>query len=264
MRKATDKDGNWIFDGFADEYDAVRNAYVPELIDDVLAYAALRHDDLVLEVGCGPGTATRQFAPRVPHLTAIEPGPRVAMLARRNTKTFGNVLIETALFDDWDGPGERFGLVFGARSFQWLDPATCFRKTAAHLRSAGALALFWHWPVMDGTGFFQDVQEAYDTGWPRQPDGRPPPPVIDRIEKWRAIIDAAPEFHPCDVRRYAWEREYDAETYIRLMRTWPDHCRLEDATREKLEAHIGRIIERAGGTVTPRYETGLFLTRRTT
>jgi len=253
---------DWVFDAFADEYDAVRNAYVPELIDDVIEYAALRHDDLVLEVGCGPGTATRQFAGRVPHLMAVEPGPRVAMLARRNTKKFKNVLIENALFEKWDGPAGRFGLVFGARSFHWLDPETRFKKTACHLRPGGALALFWHWPVIDGTGFFADVQEAYDEGWPRTPDDKPPARVSARIEKWRAIIDAAPEFEPCEVRRYAWEREYDAPTYVRLMRTWPDHVALEDTTRENLEAHVTRIIERAGGTVTPRYETGLFLTHR--
>ena len=51
----------WIFDACAEEYHAVRRSYVPELIDDVVAFARLGPDDRVLDVGCGPGTATVQL-----------------------------------------------------------------------------------------------------------------------------------------------------------------------------------------------------------
>lgn len=251
----------WVFDACAEEYAAVRRGYVPELIDDVVAYAALGDGDRVLEVGCGPGTATVQLAPRVPHLTALEPGPRLAELARRTTRELGNVDVVHAPFETWDGPDGAFGLVVGARSFHWIDPDTRFEKAARHLRPGGALALFWHWPRHEEGGFIDDVQEAYDRWWPRDEDPSPPPRVDVRVARWKATIEEADGFGPVTVRRYPWERRFDAPTYVRLMNTWSDHRALRADLRSGMERHVAEIIERAGAEVVVRYETAAFLAR---
>jgi SAM-dependent methyltransferase len=251
----------WIFDPCADEYTAVRRGYVPELIDDVVSYAALGPDDRVLEVGCGPGTATVQLAPRVPRMTCLEPGPQLAALAREAVRDLPHVEVVNEPLETWDGPEGAYALIAGARSFHWIAPDLRFARSARLLRPRGALALWWHWPRHEEGGFIDDVQEAYDRWWPRDEDPSPPPRVDQRVARWVGTLEAAPELGPVEVRRYPWQRTFDAETYVRLMNTWSDHRALPHDLREGMEAHVTEIIERSGGAVVVRYETALFLTR---
>ena len=255
------------FDVLAHEYDAVRRAYVPELIDDVLAFAQLGDSDHVLEVGCGPGTATRLFAPRVPRLTAVEPSARFVDIARENLAAHAHVDVEHARFEEWDGPTEHFALLYGARSFQWIPAEARFARPARHLCAGGTLALFWHWPVIPDGSFLAEVQDLCDVVWPPRRDGTPrlgtPRRGVDeRVATWSARFSETDRFGAVDVRRYPWSRTYDEATFLRLMNTWPLHRHLEDATRTELESKVRGIFDRRGGEVVGDYETALFLARR--
>lgn len=68
------------FDAGAALYDAVRPSYPDVLADDLLATAGRR----VLEIGAGTGKATVVFARRGASIVAIEPGPSLAAVLRRN------------------------------------------------------------------------------------------------------------------------------------------------------------------------------------
>jgi SAM-dependent methyltransferase len=67
------------FDAQAELYDAVRPLYPDALADDVIARGGRR----VLEIGTGTGQATVVFARRGASIVAIEPGPRLAAVLRR-------------------------------------------------------------------------------------------------------------------------------------------------------------------------------------
>jgi len=78
------------FDASAALYDAARPGYPDALADDLLATAGRR----VLEIGAGTGKATVVFARRGASIVAIEPGPSLAVVLRRNVA--GNACVPLA------------------------------------------------------------------------------------------------------------------------------------------------------------------------
>jgi Methyltransferase domain len=72
-----------LFDSVAGLYDATRQSYPAQIVDALLATAAIGPGAAVLEIGCGTGQLTRQLAGRGLHVTAIDIGPAMADAARR-------------------------------------------------------------------------------------------------------------------------------------------------------------------------------------
>jgi len=70
-----------LFDSVAELYDAARQSYPAEIVDAVLANAAVRRGGAVLEIGCGTGQLTQPLAGRALNLTAIDIGPAMVQVA---------------------------------------------------------------------------------------------------------------------------------------------------------------------------------------
>ena len=130
-----------VFDEVAAEYDRHRPAYPDELIDQACLVAGLGPGDPVLEIGCGTGQLTRGLLARGLHVTAVEPGPSLIALARRNLAGTGAVDFVSATFEDAPLPRERFSAVFCASAFHWIDPEVSWQKAAGVLVRDGTLAL---------------------------------------------------------------------------------------------------------------------------
>src|SRR2546430_7122914 len=131
-----------VFGEVADVYDRVRPGYPDALVDDVLGYAQADPAP-ALEVGAGTGKATAAFAARSVPVTAVEPDAAMAaVLARRVADTPG-VTVVVSSFEEYPPP-QRFGLLFSADAWHWMDPAVRWQRAAAALREWGTLALFWH------------------------------------------------------------------------------------------------------------------------
>src|SRR3954468_21406374 len=102
------------FDRVAELYDRVRPTYPPELIDAVAALGPR-----VLEIGPGTGQATRALADRGLDVTAVELGPNLAEVVRRNVPE-AHVVNED--FERWEPDHADFGVVAAFTSFHWLGP----------------------------------------------------------------------------------------------------------------------------------------------
>jgi len=127
------------FDSVAGLYDATRQGYPPELVDEVCTTAGLGPGAAVLEIGCGTGQLTRQLAGRGFSLTAIDIGAAMVETARRNVPD-PLVRFEVCSFEDFPGNGP-FDLIVSATAFHWVDPSVGWVKTARLLRRGGWLAL---------------------------------------------------------------------------------------------------------------------------
>src|SRR3712207_9472293 len=77
-----------IFDEDAERYDRARPGYPPALFDDLAALAGIGPGCRVLEIGCGTGQATVPLAERGCEVVAVELGPQMAAVARRNLARF--------------------------------------------------------------------------------------------------------------------------------------------------------------------------------
>jgi SAM-dependent methyltransferase len=256
------------FDEDAELYDRARPGYPPELYDDLAELAGAGPGSRVLEVGCGTGKATVPLAERGCRITAVEAGPNMAAVARRNLAGagFGDgtgagagaaaVEVVTADFESWPLPEEPFDAVVSAAAFHWIDPAVRMAKAAAALRPGGALAVVRSQHVRGGTEeFFIEVQRCYERFDPDTPPGL----------RLRAAADIDGSDHGEEVarsglfgttvfRRHEVDLTYTTSAYLDLLRTYSGHRALPEAARNGLLRCIANLIDGTyGGRVTKRY-----------
>jgi SAM-dependent methyltransferase len=248
-----------VFNQVADLYDRLRPGYPDALFGDLVAITGLDEQSAVLEVGCGPGQATRSLAKLRCSVTAVEPGPELAALARRNLDAFPNVEVETSRFEDWDDRGRRFDLIVAASSWHWVDPSTGWRKAHEVLRPVGWMALLGHvtvrWPdepeVYAETA---DLHERYSPGNPAWGH----PPLEDEVratsEGWGPIEGPGGWFGPTITRWYPAVQWFDGAGFADLLRTNSIYQRLDDDIRDPLlDAIAERIRTRMGNRAPRRY-----------
>jgi ubiquinone/menaquinone biosynthesis C-methylase UbiE len=128
-----------LFDSVAGRYDATRQGYPAEIVDTVVANAAIGPGASVLEIGCGTGQLTRQLAGRALSLTAIDIGAAMVEAAERNVAD-AKARFQVCSFEDFAGGGS-FDLIVSATAFHWVDPHVGLAKAARLLRPGGWLAL---------------------------------------------------------------------------------------------------------------------------
>ena len=68
---------SWQFDDAAQLYDEVRPRYPEEIVERIIAFAALPTHAHIFEVGCGTGQMTLPFARRGHTMVALDQGERL-------------------------------------------------------------------------------------------------------------------------------------------------------------------------------------------
>lgn len=257
-----------VFNEVPELYDRVRPGYPDELFADLVAITGMHGQSAVLEVGCGTGKATRSLAKLGCSVTAVEPGPELAELARRNLETSSNVEIETSTFEEWDDRGRHFDAVVAASSWHWVDPSIGWRRAYEVLRPGGWMALLANIVVrrpgeLEVYAETADLHEHYSPG---NPDWGHPP-LEDEIratnEGWGLAEGPGDLFGPTTVRWYPTVQWLDGATFADLLRSASIYRRLDRGIREPLlDAIAERIRTRAGDRAPRRYLTVLRVGQR--
>jgi SAM-dependent methyltransferase len=254
------------FGTVAETYDAARPSYPDGLIGDVVAYAGAGPGTRALEVGAGTGKATVLFAERGLAIHALEPSAAMAAVGRRHCVGFPDVTFEAADFES-ASPGNGYTLVYAAQSWHWVDPERRYALARRALAGGGALAAFWNrvdWSrcalraALDAA--YADAGVTLDDHGPMCP-GAPSP--LDLGDEWVPQIATAAGFAAAEIRHYAWNCDYGAAEYARLLATHSDHIVLDEPRREALLTGIVETIDRCGGTIQLPYVTILCLARAT-
>jgi SAM-dependent methyltransferase len=252
------------FNEDAERYDRARPRYPVRMFDD-LAAAGVAPGARVLEIGCGTGQATVALAERGYRIVAVELGPDMAAVARRNLAAFDSVEVVTAAFEEWPLPGEPFDVVFSATAFHWVDPAVRVAKSADALRPGGVLATVATHHIAGGTwteAFFAEIQRLYQRFDPSTPPGLRLQTARDIVEDDRELTSSG-RFGPASFHRYEWELPYSTADYLDLLLTYSGHRALPDARQSVLLDAIARLIDGDhGGRVVKRYLTELRIARR--
>ena len=232
-------------------YDRTRPAYPGALVARIVAASPGRD---VLDVGCGTGTAARQFEAAGCAVLGVEPDERMAGFARR-----AGTAVEVATFEAWGPAGRRFDAVVAGTAWHWVDPVAGAAKAARVLRPGGVLAAFWHVPQPPST-----VAEASAAAYRRVvPD--PPFPVsanAQPLDGYRALCDRAADgireaggFGEPEQWRFDWERSYTREEWLDQLPTSGALTRLPHAQLAEVLAGVGAAIDAIGGSLTVSYTT---------
>ena len=252
-----------VFDEVPALYDRVRPGYPDELFADLAAITGLDERTSVLEVGCGTGQATRSLAALVGSVTAVEPGPGLAALARQRLTACSNVVVETASFEDWDDRGRRFDVLVAASSWHWVDPSIGWRRAVDVLRPGGWMAILGHVVVRrpDEPEVYAETADLHERFVPGNPDwGHPPLEAEIRAtgEGWGPPNEPGDLFGPTIVRWYPTVQWFDGQGFADLLRSTSTYRRIDPDVREPLlDAIAERIRTRMHDRAPRRYLTVL-------
>ncbi len=250
------------FDRVADLYEWVRPGYPESVFERILAFSGVGSSARLLEVGTGTGKATLPLAQRGFDILGLEPGGRLAEIARARLAQFPTVEIRTVSFEEWDEPIGAFDLVFIAQAFHWLAPDQRLSKLARTLRRPGVLAVFGNCAALAPGPLSDSVQVAYrqhaevlcDRDHTHSWYASPESPILRELR-------ASPVFTDPHGEVTTWERTLSSSDYCDLLATHSDHSTLPgDQLRELLTA-VRTAIDRHGGVTRVVYKTGLFLAR---
>ena len=254
-----------VFDEIAADYDRHRPLYPDQLIDRACQVAGISSGDAVLEIGCGSGQLTRGLLARGLHVTALEPGPSLIALARKNLP--GEVEFVNARFEDASLPRERFAAVFCASAFHWIDPEVSWQKTADVLVPGGTLALIQYCGLEEPqTKPDQDAVLAVlgriapdaAASWPSYRDLDA---TLAGVEQRRGNVsqawswlgshdlardDAARLFGPADIAVMPKRIEQTPDQLNAVLGTLSFYARLSPGQRQALEHEYQALYERLG------------------
>jgi SAM-dependent methyltransferase len=242
-------------------YDRARPRY-PERVFDVLRdRCGLRPGTAVLEIGPGPGLATRRLLELgASPLVAVEPNKALAEYLDGSTE--GAVSIVQAPFEEADLPESSFDLGTAASSFHWVEPDVGLEKVRRLLRPGGWWAMWWN---VHGEENPEDPFHVATSPLLEPLEGRPwnrrrpfAPDIEGRIADLRAAGFEDPEAEL--IRRRA---TFDARRIRDLYSTFSPIARLPDAERETLLDAVADVAEREfGGVVERPILTPLYTARR--
>ncbi|MFC7383998.1 class I SAM-dependent methyltransferase [Sphaerisporangium rhizosphaerae] len=254
------------FDSAASLYQRARPDYPDELYSDLRAITGIEPPAHLLEVGCGPGTATPPLARAGFPITAVELGGALAEEARRRLAAFPGVSVITAPFEEWEPPaGVRFDLLYAATAWKWVDPTVKYAKAAALLPSGGHLAVWdaQHAFPADFDPFFTEIQQVYDEMGEGDGSLWPPPTPEDQPDSTAEEFEASGHFSVVATRRYVWALRYTAEEYIALLDTFSGHIAMRPDRRDHLYREIrARLAARPDGRLTRHWLAVLTVGRR--
>lgn len=249
------------FDNFAQEYDSSRPMYVTELFKDLFAYSAISSESHVLEIGMGTGKASEAILDSGCHLVGLEPGIHLAEAANRKFQKYSNISVVNSTFQDYECRNGYFDLIYAATAFHWIPEEYGYRRVYELLKDGGAFARFAYHAGADKKRkeLTAQIQECYRkyTSW-----GEAAKEYSEEDAKNLAQIARKYGFTDIQHKMYYFTKDFTADEYMGLLRTYPDHMKIEDGNRRKLFQEIHSAIVRNGGVITVYYTMDLEMARK--
>ena len=228
----------------ATAYDAVRPRYPQALIREVVAIAHLTHTSTLLEIGCGPATATLAFAPLDCPMHCLEPNPDFYELACRNCQPYPNVTIQNTSFEEWSLEPSQFDAVIAATSFHWISPEIAYPKAAQALRENGHLILLWNKELQPTEEVWQRLSGIYHEHAPALAKPYETEDIQSNIlQGLGQLVLESGQFKDLIAGQAKSEVVYTTDQYLTLLNTYSPYLELEPSTKTALFAELRNTID---------------------
>lgn len=235
---------NW-YSQVADAYNRVRPRYPTQLIDRTVELAKLPADAIILEVGCGPGTATTAFAQLGFSMVCLEPSQEAFQLARQNCAPYPDVEIRNTTFEEWELETERFNAVLAATSFHWVSPEIGYSKAAAALKDNGSLILLWNTALEPNDEVYQVLNEVYQTQVPSlaQFHEEQRGSQEEHLRRFGQMVIDSGQFKNLVSEQLMCEVTYSIDDYLALLSTYSPYIALDPQNRNSLFEGLKEVLE---------------------
>ena len=249
------------FDNTSVGYDKSRPAYPKDLYQDIFKYKCIDKQSNVLEIGLGTGKATQPILETQCCLVGIEPGENMADIAKERFKNYSNFSVYIDTLQTYHCPNERYDLIFSATAFHWISEEYGYRRVYELLKSGGAFARFAYHAGSDKKrkALTEDIQRLYDV---YLSETKAPKKFGEEEAKRVAEIAKKYGFADVEYKLYQFTKDFTADEYMELLKTYPNHMALESGNREKLFKGIHSAINNHGGIITVYYTLDLELARK--
>ena len=245
------------FDKSAGDYLKSRSEYPIELIKYIIEAANLRSDSQILEVGCGSGQATIEFAARGYNIIAIDPAKQALELLAERCQKFPNVSLQQATFETFESPDSVFDLIISAQAFHWVEPTVVAKKMYPLLRPSGHVMLFWHMQDVEIGSPQAQLQALNSRYFDSYPTMNPPEYSREFLDAMIQILCQDPRIREPLVKEYIWERTYERADFLSLYRSWSRYAILSDSVKEQIEEDLEKHLDSLFSKPATQYRTCL-------
>lgn len=257
---------NASFDVFAETYHSVRPGYPAQLYVDIRELCEIGSNLRLLEIGAGSGIATVELAKFGGHVVAIEPGSRLAAIAKKQTEGFPNVKVVEETFESFESL-ERFDAVLAFTAYHWIDEGIKYSKVLDLLDDTGSLVLIWNSFFLKDSAVTAEVNRAYHE---YLPDAYPDESTIEEVNKGvlsklhRREQEVVQNLllYTVALRKYYTAYNYNAETYPKLLNTFSKIAEVSDEKRQKFFERISEIVSKHGTISVPVLTTLIICKKR--
>ncbi|MEH2117920.1 class I SAM-dependent methyltransferase [Nostoc sp.] len=249
----------------AEAYNKARPRYPQDLIQQVVEVAQLSTDSKILEVGCGPGTATVALAQLGCSMICLEPNPDFFQLAQQNCQPYSNVEIHNTSFEEWELKPFEFDAVLAATSFHWISPEVGYPKAANALQQNGYLILLWNKELQPSHEVYQTLSQVYQLHTPsldRYEDQETQEYILRQLGNM--VIDSG-QFKDLISGQVISEVTYTVDEYLTLLNTYSPYIKLDPHNKESLFSGLRHRIENDfGGSLQLSYISAFHIAQKVT
>jgi SAM-dependent methyltransferase len=253
---------NW-YSPAAEAYNKARPRYPKDLISQVVAIAQLSSNSKILEVGCGPATATVSFAQLGCSMICLEPNPNFFQLAQQNCQQYPNVEIQNTSFEEWVLEAENFDAVLAASSFHWIPPEVGYPKAANALQENGYLILLWNKELQPCYEVYQSlssVYQAYAPSLDRYEDSETQKEILKGLGQ---MVTDSGQFKDMVSGHVESKVTYTVDKYLTLLNTYSPYLKLDSQSKETLFTGLRERIEHDfGGSLQLSYVSAFHIAKK--
>ncbi len=219
-------------------YDQTRPNYDFQLIQRLVTVANLTSNDQLLEIGCGTGKATVEFAKLNLSLLCLEPNFEFLAIAQHNCQVYPHIQFKLTSFEEWQPDDQLFDGVIAANAFHWIPAEISYPKTAYLLKTDGRLILLWNLSFQLPWEIYQELKPIYQQFAPQLDRYETPERQEEVIKELGQSISNSGLFHKIETEGIPQKVTYSIEDYLTFLSTTSPYIGLSPQQRLNLLSEL--------------------------
>jgi len=232
-----------LYSSVAKAYNQTRPTYPIDIINRVVKLTELPENATILELGCGPGTATKDFAKLGFSMVCLEPNQEFYQIAKQNLAKYPNVKIINTSFEEWELETERFDAVLAATSFHWISAEIRCKKVAATLKENGLLILLWNTGVLPENNVSEVLKKVYKKYAPSLAEYETKESQKESLNNLMKTVINSGYLTELISEHSVCEIEYKLDEYLLLLNTYSPYLQIDSEKRDLLFKGLRDKIE---------------------